>query len=150
MDYPYTYRFLKERIETNYANDQKTGTVFSYFSLLAIFISCLGLFGLTSYTTEQRKKEIGIRKVLGSSIFGVMLVLSKEFLKSVILALVIAWPFAWLIMKNWLNGFAYRIELGVTPLLIASFMTTLTAMVSICLQTIKAAKANPVQSLKYE
>ncbi len=149
-NYPFLYSFLKETIDDFYVNDRKTGTIFSYFSLLAIFISCLGLFGLTSFSTEQRKKEIGIRKVLGSSIFDVTLLLSKEFFENVVISIIIAGPAAWYIMSKWLGGYAYRIESGVPAIILACLIATLTAFVSIFLQIIKVAWANPVDSLRTE
>ncbi len=150
VDYPYSYSFLAEKVNKFYINDKKTGAVFSYFSLLAIFISCLGLFGLASYTSEQRKKEKNNRKVVGSSITGITLLLSREFLKSVVISLIIACPLAWFIMNNWLNSYAYRIDIGISTFLFAGFIATLTAISSIYFQIFKAARANPVDILRNE
>ncbi|MFC1724943.1 ABC transporter permease [candidate division KSB1 bacterium] len=150
VDYPYTYSFLDEKIEKFYTNDQKTGSVFSYFSILTIFISCLGLFGLASYTAEQRKKEIGIRKVLGSSITGITLMLSKESVKSVTLSLIIAYPVTWFIMSKWLNGFAYRTNIGIMVFLISGFLAFAIALLAVSFQVIKAASVNPVETIKNE
>ncbi|MFC1492711.1 ABC transporter permease [candidate division KSB1 bacterium] len=150
VDYPYTYKILSETIENNYSNDKKIGSVFSYFSILAIFISCLGLFGLTSYTTELRRKEIGIRRVVGASIPGVTVLLSGEVIRSVALSLIIASPAAWYIMNKWLESFAYRTDMTAVTLISTSLVTTLTAIISVLFQTVKAARANPVDTLKYE
>ncbi|MCP4726588.1 MAG: FtsX-like permease family protein, partial [bacterium] len=150
LDYPFSYSFLSETIENNYTSERKIGSVFSYFALLAVFISCLGLFGLTSYTTELRKKEIGIRKVLGSSIPGVTLLLSGEVIKSVTLSLIIACPTAWFVMNKWLESFAYRVDMTAVTLISACLITTLTAVISVLFQTIKASRANPIDTLKYE
>jgi len=150
VDYPYSYSFLSETIENLYAIDHKTSKLFSYFSLLAIFISCLGLLGLVTYTAEQRKKEIGIRKVLGSSITGITSLLSKEFLKNVALSLIIAWPIAWITMRAWLNGFAYRTNVGISVFIISGILTLGIAFISVGYQVFKAAVANPVDSLRDE
>ncbi len=150
VDYPYTYTLLNETIENFYTNDRKTGKVFMSFALLAIFISCLGLFGLTSYTTEQRKKEIGIRKVLGTSNSGITFLLFREFFVGLAVSLVLACPIAWVIMRKWLESFAYRIDPGIVTLLTACFLATITVLISISIQLIKAAGANPVDTLKYE
>ena len=150
VDYPYTYNFLSETIENFYTNDQKTGTVFSYFSILTIFISCLGLFGLASYMAEQRKKEIGIRKVLGSSISGITLLLSKESVKSVTLSLIIACPITWFIMSKWLDGFAYRTKIGIMVFLISGVLAFGIALISVSFQVFKAASVNPVETIRNE
>ena len=150
VDYPYSYSFLSDTIENFYDTDHKTGTVFSYFSLLAIFISCLGLLGLAAYTAEQRKKEIGIRKVLGSSIIGITSLLSREFLKNVALSIIIAWPIAWFTMREWLNGFAYRTHIGISVFIISGILALGIAFISVGYQVFKAAVANPVDSLRDE
>ncbi|MFC1725932.1 ABC transporter permease [candidate division KSB1 bacterium] len=148
INYTYTYSFLSETIENFYDTDKKTGTIFSYFSLLAIFISCLGLFGLTSFTAEQRKKEIGVRRVLGSSISGITLLLSKEFIKSVTLSLIIACPIIWFVMREWLNSFAYRANIEVSVFVISGILTFTIALFSVSFQVFKAASANPVDSIR--
>ncbi|MFC1724937.1 ABC transporter permease [candidate division KSB1 bacterium] len=149
-DYPFSYTFLSETINNFYENDKKTGTVFTYFALLTIFISCLGLIGLVSYTAEQRKKEIGIRKVLGSSITGVTLLLSKEFLGSIVISLIISFPLVWFIMKKWLEGFAYRTNIGIPVFLISGILTLCIAVLSVGFQVLKAASASPVDSIRNE
>ena len=149
-DYPFSYTFLSETIDGFYENDEKTGTVFTYFALLTIFISCLGLVGLVSYAAEQRKKEIGIRKVLGSSITGVTLLLSKEFLGSIVISLIMSFPIAWFVMNKWLEGFAYRTNIGISVFLISGILTLSIAVLSAGFQVLKAAAVSPVNSIRNE
>ena len=115
-----------------------------------MFIACLGLFGLAAFITEQRTKEIGIRKAVGASVTGIVVLLSKEFTKWVIIANVAAWPVAYYIMNNWLNNFAYRVNLDWGIFVLAGVIALTIALVTVSLQTIRAAKANPIKSLKYE
>jgi putative ABC transport system permease protein len=126
------------------------GQIFISFTLMAIFISCLGLFGLASFTADQRTKEIGIRKVLGASVSHVILLLSRDFTKWVILANVVAWPAAFFIMNKWLQGFAYRIGLAVWIFVISGVAALLIALLTVSAKAFKAAVANPVDSLRYE
>ena len=119
-------------------------------ALLAIFIAALGLLGLTIYAAEQRVKEIGIRKVLGASVSGIVLMLSKDFLKLVLIAAVIAIPVAWFFMHKWLEDFAYRINISWWVFVLSALVAIIIAMVTICLQVVKAAIANPVKSLRTE
>jgi putative ABC transport system permease protein len=118
--------------------------------VIAIFISCMGLFGLAAFTSVQRRKEIGVRKVLGASVSEIVGLLSKDFLKLVILSMVLASPIAWYFMSNWLNDFAYRINLNVWIFLLAGSMALLIAFITISFQSIRAAVANPVDSLRAE
>ncbi len=120
------------------------------FASLAIVIACLGLFGLAAFTIEQRTKEIGIRKVLGASVAGIASLLTREFLKLVLIALVVASPLAWWVMNNWLQDFAYRINIGWWMFLLAGLGAVLIAMITVSFQAIKAAVANPVKSLRTE
>ncbi|MNY30301.1 FtsX-like permease family protein [compost metagenome] len=113
-------------------------------------ISCLGLLGLTSFTTEQRTKEIGIRKVLGATVLNITTLLSGDFMKLIFIAIVIASPIAWLVMDHWLNDFAYKVEIQWWVFLLAGLLAVTTALLTICFQCIKAAMANPVQSIKAE
>ena len=122
----------------------------SVFSGLAILIACVGLFGLSAYTASLRTKEIGIRKVLGASVGGVIVLLSKDFTKLVIIAFVLAVPIAWWMMTEWLNSFAYRMELGVGSFLLAGIVALLIAWVTVSYQSVKAAIVNPVKSLRRE
>ena len=147
---PFDYSFLDEEFNALYQSDQRMGSVFSLFTLLSIFVACLGLFGLATYTAERRTKEIGIRKVLGASVQGVVQLLSKEFIKLVFIAAVIAFPVSWWAMSKWLEDFAYRIIIGWQVFIIATIMVLLIALLTVSFQAIKAAIANPVKSLRAE
>ena len=147
---PFTYSFMDDLFNKTYAAEQKTGTILNIFSVLIIFVACLGLFGLVTYTSEQRTKEIGIRKVLGASISQVMQMLSKEFLKLVLIASLIAFPAAWWGMNKWLESFAYRIDISWWVFAVSGFAALLIALITVSFQAIKAAIANPVKSLKTE
>jgi putative ABC transport system permease protein len=124
--------------------------LFTIFATLAIFIACLGLFGLALYSTEQRRKEIGIRKVLGASVSGLVALLSSDFLKLVLLANVLAWPLAWWAMHKWLEEFTYRVELNAFIFIVAGVMALLIAIVTVSFQALKVAIANPVDALRDE
>jgi putative ABC transport system permease protein len=124
--------------------------MFGYFSLFAIFIASLGLFGLASFTAEQRTKEIGIRKVMGATLSSILFLLSKEFTKWVLVANIIAWPVAFLAMRGWLNNFAYRITIGWMEFVVAGVLTFLIALLTVSYQSIKAGLANPADSIRYE
>ncbi|HET7360607.1 MAG TPA: ABC transporter permease [Salinimicrobium sp.] len=149
-DSAFEYRFLDKNLETLYAAEQRTARVGLIFSILAIFVACLGLFGLAAFTAEQRRKEIGVRKVLGASVFNITQLLSKDFILLVLLALVIAFPIALWLMEKWLQDFAYRIELGWLVFLVAGVLAIVIALVTVSFQAIKAAIANPVKSLRTE
>jgi ABC-type antimicrobial peptide transport system permease subunit len=148
--YPFDYTFLDDRIANLYKSEQSIGTLFHYFTILVIFIACLGLFGLASFTAEQRTKEIGIRKVLGAPVFSILLLLSKEFAKWVLLANIIAWPAAYIIMDKWLENFAYRTNIGMEIFFLSAGLALAIALITVSYQCIKAARTNPVNSLKYE
>lgn len=124
--------------------------LFSIFTGIAIFIACLGLFGLASFTVEQRTKEIGIRKVLGASISGIVIILSKEYVKWIVLANVLAWPAAYVVMNQWLKNFAYRTDIGISTFFLSAVLALVIALLTVSYQSIKAALANPVESLRYE
>jgi putative ABC transport system permease protein len=147
---PFDYFFLDTFFNRQYKNERQFGSVFGFFAGLAIFVACLGLFGLASYTASQRTKEIGIRKVLGSSVTGVFVLLSKDFLRLVAVANVIAIPLVWYVMDRWLSGFAFRIDIGVWIFIISAVITTLIALVTVSYQSVSAATTNPVKSLRYE
>ncbi|MCB2221472.1 MAG: ABC transporter permease [Bacteroidetes bacterium] len=149
---PFDYYFLDEDFDSQYQADQRLGELFIYFTLIAIFIACLGLFGLASYNAEQRTREIGIRKVLGSSVEGIILLLSRQFSLWIVIANIIAWPLAWLFLNRWLANFAYRIHLANYwyIFILAALITLFIAYITVVYQAIKAALANPVQALKYE
>jgi putative ABC transport system permease protein len=147
---PFEYFFLDEYFNKQYQSERKFGKLFSSFAILAVIIGCLGLFGLSAYTASQRIKEIGIRKVLGASVWSVTGMLSKDFLKLVIISIVIATPIAWYVMDNWLNDFAHRIDIGWWVFAVAGLSALLIAMLTVSYQAIKAAMTNPVKSLRSE
>ncbi|HRH48729.1 MAG TPA: ABC transporter permease [Panacibacter sp.] len=145
-----SYSFLDDRFNNTYKAEQKTGTILGIFAGLTIFVACLGLFGLAMFTAQQRTKEIGIRKVLGASVTQVTNMLSKEFLKLVIIACVIAFPLSYWAMSKWLQDFAYRTDISWWVFVIAAVISLLIALVTVSFQAIKAALANPVKSLRTE
>ncbi len=148
--YPFTYSFLNDYIARLYQPEEKTGTIISTFSFLAIFIACLGLIGLASFIFELRKKEIGIRKVLGAGVPGLIKLLNNDFIKLVLIANVFAWPAAYYLMNKWLDNFAYKIKPDLWTFLIVGSGTVLIAFLTISFQAVKSASANPIESLKYE
>ncbi len=148
--FPFRYSFADEEYQKLYDNEQTVSTLTHYFSFLAIFISCLGLLGLTMFTVEQRTKEIGVRKVIGASVSNIVALLSKDIVKLVILSAVIASPVSWFFMNNWLQEYAYRIEISSSVFLLAGAMAILIALTTISFQAIKAALTNPIRSLRSE
>jgi putative ABC transport system permease protein len=146
----FDYFFMNERFNRQYKDDQLFGKVFGLFAGFAIFVACLGLFGLSLVTTAQRTKEIGVRKVLGASAGHIVTLLSKDFLKLVLVANLIAWPLAWYAIHTWLEGFAYRIDLDVWVFVLAGILALLVALLTISYQSVKAALSNPVNSLRSE
>jgi len=146
----FEYSFMDEDFDAIYRAEQRIGTIFVAFTSLAIVIACLGLFGLAAYAAEQRIKEIGIRKVLGASISTIVGMLSKDFIKLVLISIVIATPLAWWAMHGWLQGFAYRQNVQWWVLALAGGGAIIIAFVTISFQSIKAALTNPVKSLKSE
>ena len=149
-DFPFEYRFLVEDFEYYYRSEERMGGLLKYFSILAVFIACLGLFGLASFTAEQRTKEIGIRKVLGASASQITLLLCREFFVLVLLANIISWPVAYFVMRNWLQDFAYRTSLGMLTFVLTMVLALIIALLTVSFQAVKAAVANPVDALKYE
>ena len=147
---PFTFTFMDDLYNKTYAAEQNTGTILNIFALLTILVACLGLFGLATYTAEQRTKEIGIRKVLGASVTSVTKMLSKDFIKLVFIACLIAFPLSWWAMNKWLQSFAYRINISWWIFLIAGVTAILIAVITVSFQAIKAAIANPVESLRSE
>jgi putative ABC transport system permease protein len=147
---PFEYFFLDDYFNVQYANDQKFGNIFAIFAILAIIVGCLGLFGLSAFTAQQRTKEIGIRKVLGSSVFSIVLLLSRDFSKLVLLACLIGLPLVYYFMNNWLEGFATRVDFSWLLLAASGLMVLAIALVTVSYQTFKAAIVNPINSLKYE
>ena len=147
---PFDYAFLDERFNQTYQSEQKIGRILGIFAGLTIFVACLGLFGLATFTAEQRRKEIGIRKVLGASVTNIVSLLSQDFLKLVLLANLLAWPLAGWVMHRWLQDFAYRIDLGWWVFALAGVSALLIALLTVGFQALKAALANPVKSLRSE
>jgi putative ABC transport system permease protein len=147
---PFEYNFLNERFQRLYDSETKQGNIFAVFSGLAIFIACLGLFGLSAFAITQRMKEIGVRKVLGASVNSIVQLFSKDFLKLVAIAAVIAFPIAWYAMYSWLENFAYRVTIAWWIFILAGIVAALIAVITISIQAIKAALANPVKSLRSE
>jgi putative ABC transport system permease protein len=147
---PFSYTFMDEEFNNQYVDEQRMGNIALSFSVLAIFIGCLGLFGLTAYAAEQRTREIGIRKVLGASVRGIIVLLSRDFLLLVLIALLIAFPLSWWAMHYWLQGFAYRIGIGWEVFGLAALLAIGIAMLTVSFQAIRAALANPVRSLRTE
>jgi putative ABC transport system permease protein len=147
---PFEYAFLDERFETTYRSEQKVGQILAVFAGLTIFVACLGLFGLATFTAEQRRKEIGIRKVVGASVTDIVALLSRDFLKWVLISNLLAWPLVYFLMSRWLENFAYRIELGPGLFILAGAAALLIALITVSLQSIRAALANPVKSLRTE
>ena len=143
-------RFLDEQIALEYREDERTRKILTFAAVLAVSIACLGLFGLAAYAAESRKKEIGIRKVLGASTAGLIMLLGKEFFHSVLAANLIAWPAAYYLMHRWLQNFAFRVPLGVWSFLLAAALALGIAFLTVSYQSIRAAHANPVESLRYE
>ncbi len=149
-DIPFTYSFLDQDFQKNYEREERTSSIIVAFTIVAIFIACLGLFGLASFTAEQRKKEVGVRKVLGASVTSVTALLSKDFLKLVVLAILISGPIAWFLGNRWLEDFAYHIDMSWWTFLLAGVVAILIALITISFQSIKAALSNPVNSLRNE
>ena len=147
---PLTYSFLDDRFNNTYKSEQKIGMILGIFAGLTIFVACLGLFGLAMFTAQQRTKEIGIRKVLGASVAQVTNMLSKEFLKLVVIACIIAFPLANWAMNKWLQDFAYRTDMSWWVFMIAGTIALLIALLTISFQAVKAAMENPVKSLRTE
>ena len=147
---PFEFHFLDKTIDNQYVKEIQTGKIFGYFSLIAIFISCLGLYGLTLFTIENKTKEIGIRKVLGASVINVLKIFFEDYLKLILVSTVIACPLAWYAMDKWLDNFAYKISISWWLFALAGSIALLITLITVSFQAIKAATANPVESLRYE
>jgi putative ABC transport system permease protein len=147
---PLMYRFLDESFNKQYQADLRFGNIFGVFAGLAIFIACLGLLGLATFTAEQRTKEIGIRKVLGASVGNIVTLLSRDFIKLVLVAIVVATPVSWYVMHRWLDNFAYRVKIGPEIFVLAGSIAVFIALATISWQSVRAALANPVRSLRNE
>jgi putative ABC transport system permease protein len=148
--FPFNYSFLDDRYNSLYTAEQKTSLLFNIFAGIAVFISCLGLFGLATYTAQVRKREIGVRKVLGASVSTIIRLLATEFIKLVVAAIIIAVPVSWYVMNKWLEAFAYKINVGWTVFVLAGLIAVAIAMLTISFQSLKAAIANPMKSLRTE
>jgi putative ABC transport system permease protein len=147
---PFDYNFLDEAFDAQYRSEQRLGSIFSIFAALSIFIACLGLFGLSAFMAEKRTKEIGVRKVLGASVYNLASLLSKDFLQLVLIASVIAFPVAWYVMNKWLQDFAYRIDISWWVFIMAGLVAAVIALLTVSFHAIRAAIANPVKSLRTE
>jgi putative ABC transport system permease protein len=146
----FQYRFLDEAFNEQYAGDKRRGEIYKYFTVLAVFISCLGLFGMASFTAEQRTREIGIRKVLGASLAKITTLISKDFMVLLVVSSVIAWPLGYYLMNKLLKGYAYRTGLALWMFVAASATAAVIALCTVCFKIIGAARANPADSLRHE
>jgi putative ABC transport system permease protein len=147
---PFQYSFLDEEFENMYQSEQKLGNIFGIFSALAIIIACLGLFALTAFTAEQRTKEIGIRKVLGASVRSVVIMLSKDFSKLVLIAFILSAPLAWFAVNWWLEGYSYKAPVNIFVYLAAGLIAFTIAVITMGYHALRAANTDPVKSLKSE
>ena len=145
---PFDYKFVDEEFGSKFRAEERIGKLSSYFAILAIFISCLGLFGMASFVAEQRTKEIGIRKVLGASVINLWRLLSTEFFVLVLLSCIIAAPIAWYYLNNWLTNYDYRIEIKWQVFVMAALAALAITLMTVSFQAIKAAVSNPVKSLE--
>ena len=149
-DFPFSFGFVNEDLSRLYLAEQRMGKLFNIFSVLSVIVSCLGLFGLTTFATQRRIKEIGVRKVLGASVTGIVGMLSKDFIKLVVFALLIAFPIAWWVMNKWLQNFAYHINIRWWFFALAGVIAIVISFITVSYQSIKAARSNPVKSLRSE
>ena len=149
-EYIYSYRFLDEQIGEFYESEQRMSVMLSVFTSLAIFIGCLGLFGLTVFMANQKTKEIGVRKVMGASVQSILMLFSKEFIKLILIGFCIAAPLAWYAANQYLDQFAYKIAMGPTVFLLGLAITFVIAILTVAYRSMKAAVANPTQSLRSE
>jgi len=149
-NYSLTYRTLNDRYIELYSNEKRLGQIFDYFAILAILLSCLGLFGLSAYSAEQRTKEIGIRKALGSTITSIIFILEKDFIKWVLISNIIAWPISYYFASKWLESFTYKVDISINIFAIATLLTFIIAIVTVFAQAYRAALKNPTESLRYE
>jgi putative ABC transport system permease protein len=147
---PFEYSYLDEQFNRMFDKEARLGTVFTIFTMLAILVACLGLFGLAAYTSEQRTKEIGIRKAMGASTSNVVRMLTREFTRLVLISFLLAIPIAWYFMNEWLKAFAYKTSMGIWPFLAAGLTAIVIAWLTVSYQSYRAARANPVESLRME
>lgn len=149
-NYPFEYSFISDRFNSMYDQENRMGEIMKIFTILAIIIASLGLFGLTAFIAEKRTKEIGIRKVNGASFMNIFMLFTKDIAKLIIIAFILAVPLTWYVMDNWLNNFTYRIQINWIVFIGAGIMAFILAIITISYQAIKASSQNPVDSLKYE
>jgi len=149
-EFPFQYAFLDERIDRIYKAEQKLGQSFNIFTFIALSIACLGLIGLASFITEQKRKEISIRKILGADFQSIIVLLAREYMKCIAAASVIAWPISYFVMSRWLQNFAYRINIGLWTFILSGALALIIALFTVSYQSFKAAFANPADSLRYE
>jgi putative ABC transport system permease protein len=149
-DRPFEYRFMDDDYNKLYENELRLGKIMNIFASIAIILACIGLFGLSAYSAQQRVKEIGVRKVLGAGIGNIIFVLSKDFVKLALIAALIAFPIAWWAMHRWLQNYEYRIHIEWWVFVITALATLLITLITVCFRAIKAAMANPVKSLRTE
>jgi putative ABC transport system permease protein len=150
IDTPFEYSFLDENIQKQYDEDRKVSRIITSFTIIAMFISCLGLYGLSTFMAERRFKEIGVRKVMGASVNQIVGLMSTEFIKLIFIAFVIAVPLAWYAMDKWLEGFAYKVSINMMVFVYAGGIALLIALLTVSFESIKAATVNPVKSLRNE
>jgi len=148
--FPFDYRFMNERVNELYTWERQTGQTISYFAVLTIIIACVGLFGLSSYTAEQRTKEIGIRKAMGASVLQIVTMLVMEFIRCIVVANIFAWPIAYFVMHDWLEDYAFKISLSLWPFIWAAILALAIGVLTVIYQALKAAEVNPVDALRYE
>ena len=149
-DEPFQYIFLEEEYDSFYAEEKRMGVITMIFSFLSIFIASLGLFGMTLYNTQRRTREIGIRKVLGSSEKAILVMVAKGVLLSLLLSILIAWPLAWYLTRDWLNGFPYNIGFRPELFLVAALLAVVIAIITVTLTALKSSRTNPAAALHYE
>jgi putative ABC transport system permease protein len=147
---PFDYFFLEDTYDSQYRSEEKLSGILKTFSVFAVFVACLGLFGMASFATERRRREIGIRKVLGASLSSVIVLMTKDFVKLVLVANGIAWPLAYLGMRNWLQNFAYRTKIGIGVFLLTGLVSILIALLTVTYQSLRAALTDPAKAVKYE
>ncbi|MCP4724196.1 MAG: FtsX-like permease family protein [bacterium] len=148
--YPFRYQFVEDNMANTYNIEERLGNILKYFTIIAVLIACLGLLGLASFTVEQRKKEIGIRKVLGASELKLIYIVCSEFFWLVLFSNLIAWPLSWLVMNNWIQEFAYRTDLGIEIFLLTGCIALVIALLTVSNQAVKAAFSDPAKTLKHE
>ena len=149
-DFPFRYSFMDDIFGAQFIQMERSREVFSYFSLLAIFVSCLGLYGMASFSALQRTKEVGIRKVLGSTTVGIITLLGRELIGLILLANLLAWPVSFFAMSQWIRNFPYRVKIGIEVFVASSLAVLLIGLLTVSYQAVKAALANPADSLRYE